>query len=86
MEGGCGRGKVIARQLNVEILNLARSDQRVKKINKCVRKINGAKNSTSTTLILRGKVGTGFPRRAQTEIVSAPFLTVHSVVQIVMRL
>lgn len=78
MQKEIGIRKTIARQLNVKILNSVLNDCRVRKINKCARKINGAENSASTTLILRGKVATGFPRRAQKEIVSAPFLTVRS--------
>lgn len=43
------------------------------------RKINGAENTTSPALILRGKVATRvFQERVQKEIVSAPFLTVRT--------
>lgn len=43
------------------------------------RKINGAENTTSPALILRGKVATRvFQGRVQKEIVSAPFLTVRT--------
>lgn len=42
-------------------------------------KINGAENTTSPALILRGKVATRvFQERVQKEIVSAPFLTVRT--------